>query len=242
MRSAFLAAFVSSARAFVRGTRGGAAIGLALGVSALISTALLGFDLYSRIKAGSTAGRMAVTMAEYVSREAAPEGAQIDALAQFLREQELGLPADVVYVISVIREPAGADPATVSWVDTVRFGDTTKTGTMAGSCGRFGAEGGAATLSADFTMAEREVVVIVEVCAQLRREGSFTGLIAGDVYRLYVLPARDSDLASAKPTRPDPDDDDSTAFLLIDPPAAGRFDGVRAGPSDALRTRHGPAA
>ena len=221
-------------RAFVRGSRGAAAISLALGVAALISTALLGFDLYSRIKAGATAGRMAATMADYVSREAAPEGAQLDALARFLRERELALPADVVYVISAIREPAGADPATVAWADTIRLGDAVKTGEIAGSCGRFGAEGGAAALPAGFTMSADEVVVIVEVCARLRREGSFTGrLITGDVYRLYALPALDSDLASARPSRPDPDDD-STAFLFTGPSGAARFDGAR------VRSERGP--
>lgn len=234
--AAFLAACGSPLRAFVQGSRGAAAITLALGVSALITVSLLGFDLYSRIEAGTTAGRMAATMAEYVSREAAPDGAQLDALAQYLHEQDLNAPADVVYVVSVIRKPAGTDPAAVSWTDTIASGETTATGAIAGSCGRFGAEGGAATLPAGFTMAASEVVVIVEVCARLRREGSFTGrLVTGDVYRLYALPAHDSDLASARPTRPDPDDEDdddqgeSTASLST-------------GPSGALRTRPGSAA
>ena len=243
-RSGPAAAGGSPVRAFVRGSRGAAAIGLALGVSALITVSLLGFDLYSRIEAGANAGRMAAVMAEYVSREDAPDGAQLDALAQYLHERDLGAPADVVYVISVLREPAGTDPATVSWVDTIASGETTATGAIAGSCGEFGAEGGAASLPAGFAMADREVAVIVEVCARLRREGSFTGrFITGDVYRLSALPAHDPDLASARPDRPDSDsdsdsDDDSTAFLFTAP-----FDGGRAGPPfGALRMRHGPAA
>ena len=187
-------------------------------------------------------------MAEYVSREAAPDGAQLDALAQYLHERDLGAPADVAYVISVIRKPTGTDPATVSWVDTIRSGETAATGAVAGSCGEFGAEGGAASLPTGFTMAEGEVAVIVEVCARLRREGSFTGrLIAGDVYRLSALPAHDPDLASAKPDRPDPDsdsDEDSTAFLFTAPSAAiAAFDGGWGGPPlGALRMRHGRGA
>ena len=197
------------ARAFARDSRGGAAIGMALGAAAMISIATLGFDLYSRIKADTTAARMAAVMADYVSRETAPDGAHLDALGDFLKQREFRVPADVVYVISVVREPPGTDPATVSWVDTIRLGDTTATGAVAGSCGQFGAAGGAATLPAGFTMAEREVIVIAEVCARLRREGSLTGrLITGDVYRLHALPARDPDLASSSPTRPEPEDDD----------------------------------
>ena len=242
-RPAFLAAGGSPVHAFVRGSRGAAAISLALGVSALITASLLGFDLYSRIEAGANAGRMAAVMAEYVSREAAPDADQLDALAQYLHERDLGAPADVAYVISVLRKPAGTDPATVSWVDTIRSGETAATGEVAGSCGEFGAEGGAASLPAGFAMADREVAVIVEVCARLRREGSFTGrFITGDVYRLSALPAHDPDLASAKPDRPEPEsdsdsdsDDDSTAFLFTAPPAAAPFDG-------GLRMRHGQAA
>lgn len=234
--AAFLAACGPPVHAFVRGSRGAAAISLALGVSALITVSLLGFDLYSRIEAGTTAGRMAATMAEYVSRESAPDGAQLDALAQYLHERDLDAPADVAYVISVIRKPAGTDPAAVSWTDTIVSGEAAATSAVAGSCGRFGAEGGAATLPASFAMTAREVVVIVEVCARLRREGSFTGrLVTGDVYRLFALPAHDPALASARPARPEAEDEDadddeegSTAF---------RFNG----PSGALRTRPGPA-
>ena len=238
--SAFLAlaARGSPVRAFVRGSRGAAAISLALGVSALITVSLLGFDLYSRIEAGTTAGRMAATMAEYVSRESAPDGAQLDALAQYLHERDLDAPADVAYVVSVIRKPAGTDPAAVSWTDTIVSGEAAATSAVAGSCGRFGAEGGAATLPASFAMTASEVVVIVEVCARLRREGSFTGrLVTGDVYRLFALPAHDPALASARPARPDPDAEDEDADDDEEGSTAFRFNG----PSGALRTRPGPA-
>ena len=91
-------------------------------------------------------------------------------------------------------------------MDKVELGDATAAAAIAGTCGKFGAEGGAPTLPAHFTTADGEVLVITEVCARLRREGSFTGrLISGDVYRLHVLPARDSAIASSKPTRPEPD-------------------------------------
>ena len=41
-------------------------------------------------------------------------------------------------------------------------------------------------------MAAGEVLVVAEVCARLRREGSVTGkFVAGDIYCFHAVPARD---------------------------------------------------
>ena len=49
-------------------------------------------------------------------------------------------------------------------------------------------------------MADGEVLVIAEVCARLTREGFLTGeFIAGGIYRLHALPARDPDQQPAAP-------------------------------------------
>ena len=176
---------------FARDSRGAASIELAIGAVVLLAVSMLGFDLYSRVEADATGTRMAATMADYVSRETDPDGEQLTALGRFLYEQELGLPADLVYVISAIAKPPGDDPAEVVWADSIPLGDEAATQALAGGCGRFGAEGGPATLPDDFTMADGEVIIAAEVCLRLRREGSLTGrLVAGDIYRLYVLPAR----------------------------------------------------
>ena len=195
----------SSARAFAHDTRGGATVELAIGAVMLLAIAVLGFDLYSRVEADTAGARMAATMAEYVSRETEPVGEygdQITALGRFLYEQELGVPADLVYVISAIAQPGSGDPAQVLWVDTIPLGDEDTTMEIAAACGSFGAENGDASLPDDFTMAAGEVVVVAEVCVRLRREGSLTGrFIAGDIRRLHVLPTRNQDEPPPKPTR-----------------------------------------
>ena len=55
-------------RAFARDTRASAGIELALGAVALLSVAALCFDLYARVEADTVSGRLAATLADYVSR------------------------------------------------------------------------------------------------------------------------------------------------------------------------------
>ena len=61
--------------------------------------------------------------------------------------------------------------------------------------------GGEASIPDDFApMLADEIVVIVEACARLTREGSLTGeFIAGTVYRFHALPAREIGRIPAKP-------------------------------------------
>ena len=188
---------------FVGDARGGASIELALGALVLISTSMLCFDLYSRIKADTAVARMAVSMADYVSRDADPDGDEMNALGNYLYEHELGVPANVVYVVTALHQPPG-DPrpgAAVLWSDdTIRIGDPTVTAELAVQCAHHVAEGGVADLPDDFTMSDDEVLVIAEVCARLTREGFLTGkFIAGDIYRLHALPARDPDRQPSRP-------------------------------------------
>ena len=96
-------------RTFARDTRGAAGIELGFGAVALLTIAMLCFDLYSLVRVNTAGARSAVAMAEYVSREAAPDGDQMAALARFLHRQEFGAPADVVYVVSAVRRPPGED-------------------------------------------------------------------------------------------------------------------------------------
>ena len=218
-------------RVFARDFRGAASIELALGAVVLVSVSALCFDLYSRIKADTAVARMAVTMADYVSRDTDPNGEEMKALGRFLHEHELGVPADLVYVITALHQPPG-DPrpdVDVLWPvdtinDTIRIGDPAVTEELAEGCAHFVADGGGAALPDGFTMSEDEVIVIAEVCARLTREGSLTGkFVAGDIYRLHALPGRNPGQEPAAPVYAEVDDSESIATLH-----AGRFGGAGA--------------
>ena len=195
MRRALFAALAS----FVRDRRGSASIELALGAVALIGVSALCFDLYSRVNADTAVSRMAATMADYVSRDTAPDKAELAALGAFLHERELGVPADLAYVITALRQPAGNPlPAVeVLWSDaSIRIGNAIATAALAGGCPRrVTTDANAnlhAALPATFAMAAGEVLVIAEACARLTREGSLTGrFVVGDIYRLHAVPVRD---------------------------------------------------
>ena len=226
-------------RIFARDSRGAASIELALGAVVLISVSTLCFDLYSRIKADTAVARIAVTMADYVSRDVAPDGGEIKALGEFLYKNELGLPAALVYVVTALHQPSG-DPlpaVQVLWSDdTIRIDDTEAMDTdemkfFAGKCARFADSG---TLPDGFTMAEDEVIVIAEVCVRLTREGFLTGkFIAGDIYRLHALPARDPDQRPTKPVYAERDGAHTTVTIALD---VARTGGADEAPRPAARS------
>ena len=205
----------SALRSFLRSDRGGAPLELAFGSVAILSTAVLCFDLYSRIGADNASGRAAVAMADYVSRETAPNGNEMAALGRFLHANEIRVPSAVVYVVSTFHQPPGNPPPALELLwsdDAIRIGAETETASLASACGRFTREGNP-VLPAGFSagMTAGETLVIVEVCTRLTREGSLTGrFVAGDIYRLYVLPLRDTEFGPpAAPTH--------AAWLLSDP-------------------------
>ena len=203
-------------RAFARDTRGGAAIELALGAVVLIASCAMCFDLYSRVRADTASARLASTMADYVSRETEPDGDDLKALGEFLYTHELKVPANLVYAITAFRRPPGypPEPVEVLWSDaSIRFGDETVTGTIADGCARHTTDDGKSALPGGFDMAAGEVLIIVEVCARLTREGSLVGqFIAGEIYRLHAVPAREPD------TPPSPPAYERTAGLSPRPP------------------------
>lgn len=191
-------------RSFVRDTRALAGIELAFGSVALATIATLCFDLYSLVGVTSASARSAVAMAEYVSRDSAPDGDQVTALGRFLHREEFGAPADLVYVISAVRRPPGDEPAEVLWVDdTIRFGDSATTAALAGECARRGSAGWRAGLlgaPGSLGMSEGEVAIVAEVCARPLREGMLSGrLVTGDIYRVHILPSRDPRQAPEPP-------------------------------------------
>ena len=193
----------ASPQAFVRGTGASAGLEMALGAVALLTVATLCVDLYARVEADTISSRLAVAMADYVSRgpdtdQGTLDGASLEALGKFLVDHELWVPADVVFIVSLLRQDAGTPrPAVeVLWSDDeLRFGDTTVTANLASDCARLVSESGgtaSAVLPTEFTMDAGEVLVVVEVCARLTVAGSLTGrFVTGNVYRLHVLPVRE---------------------------------------------------
>ena len=185
-------------------------IEFALGAVVLTATAAMCFDIYSRITADTALGRMAVTMADYVSLEVAPEKEQMTALGEFLNEHELGVPADLVFVITAIHQPPGNPlPAVqVLWMHDepehgLRFGNASETAALADDCARHVDPGNAVDAAgpALTPMLENEVVIIAEVCARLTVQGSLTDMfVGGDMYRVHALPFRDSTQLPAQPT------------------------------------------
>ena len=186
--------------AFARGTRAAAGIELAIGSVAMLAVAAAGFDLYNRVEADTVGAQLAATMADYVSRgpdegETTLDGDALKALGAFLHERVLGVPADVVFVVSALRQ--GTSAVEVLWSDTLRFGDDAANLACPSQFVAKDANNNdvaqlpSGLTSADFTMAADEVLVAAEVCLRLTREGALSGLVIGPVYRHHVLSARD---------------------------------------------------
>ena len=189
-------------RAYACGARGAATIELALGAVALMTAALLCFDLYARTRADAAIARMAATMADYVARDGSPDGDRMTTLGEYLHAQVLGVAADLVYVVSAIHKPAGSSSAAVLWTDdAIRVGDATTTTALVDECTRFVDANNDPKLPSGFTMSADEVLIVTEICARLARAGSVTG---GDIYRLHVLPHREAGKTPATPTRATP--------------------------------------
>ena len=198
-----------SLRSFARNTRASAGIELAIGAVMLLSVAALCFDLYARVEADTVSGRLAATMADYVSRgpdtdAGTLDGSVLEELGAFLHVHELGAAADLVFVVTALRQPSGtpAPAVEVLWSDdALRYGEATVTEELASDCARLVGESAGQTtanLPAGFAMTGGEVLVVVELCARLTGSGTFTGrFVAGDIYRHHVLPVRD-------PERPPP--------------------------------------
>ena len=128
---------------FARDTGGAAGIELAIGAFVLVGIAVACLAVYSRIEAATSAPRIAIAMAEYVSREEAPDGDQLDALARFLRDHELGAGYAVLVVTTAVHKEADEVPA-VRWIDRIALGDETATTELAQICtGRRAGDGSA---------------------------------------------------------------------------------------------------
>lgn len=218
-----------------RDERGSAGIELGIGAVVVLMIAALAFDLYSRVGADTGSARIAATMADYVSREVEPNGDEIAALGRYLHEHELKAPAALVYVISAVHQPPGDGPAETLWEDdTVRIGDDEATADLVQDCrerGRAawrdavlgkqeGSDGATEQEEVDdITLSANDVVIVVEVCAQLLRQGSLTSrFVSGTIYRLHALSARESETLPAAPVHTPGDDGAAGQTASHDPP------------------------
>ena len=203
----FLRRLSPSLHAFARDVRGTAGVELAIGAVALVSVSAVCFDLYSRVKADVACRRMAAVMADYVSRELAPDGDRMEALSAFLYRHDLGVPAALVFVVTAIHQPSVPDTLPeVLWTDDqLRMGDPARAAELAAGCARHVDAGGRPILPDGFEMAADETLVVIEVCARLAREGSLTGrFVGGEIYRVHAMPFREPRRLPAAPAYAEP--------------------------------------
>lgn len=191
-------------RSFIRGRSGSALIELGLAALVMIVVLMVVFDVYAMVKSRSASGRLAVILSDFVARETGSDyGDQLDALGEYLYEQELGSSVDVVFVISVIQKQPGNDAQIVWTDDTMRFGDSRRTDSLAQECAGLSAVGWETMLvgsDATVPLVDGEAVVVAEVCAQLLGAGFLTSSIfTGNTYRVHVTPFRRPDQVPPSP-------------------------------------------
>ena len=163
------------------------------------------FDVISLARASTAGARAAATMADYVSRESEPDGDEMDELGAFLHEREFRNPSALVYVISAVRKRAGDNSYPKIWPGdnfVIRSGDSETTTDLLARCQTQGTWHTA--LSGDdavITLQDNDVVIVVEVCVKMLREGMLAQEFSGILYRIHAMPARGSGGTPAAPTR-----------------------------------------
>ena len=185
---------------FVGDSRGSTEIELAVGAVVVLGLVAAGLSVYSRIEAATSAPRIAITMAQYVSQEKVPDGKQLDALASFLRDHELGSDHAVLVVTTAVHKAAGASPA-VLWSDRIALGDKAATDEMGRTiCKDKSAADENAVFGGHFTMEDEETVFVVDVCTRAT-VSPLPASWMGDLHHRYLLPTRHPDVTPTAPAR-----------------------------------------
>ena len=185
--------------------RASAGFEFAIGAVALMFIAWTAFDVISLARASTAGARVAATMANYVSRESEPDGDEMEELGAFLHEREFRMPSALVYVISAVRKSEGDNSYPDIWPDgdvIIRSGDSETTTDLLARCQTQGTWHTA--LSGDdavITLQDNDVVIVVEVCVKMLREGMLTEKFSGILYRIHAMPARGSGGTPTAPTR-----------------------------------------
>jgi len=172
---------------FLRNTRGAAALESAIGAVVLVTTSTLAFDLYTRVTATATGLNVAVTVAEYVSREAQPKKSEIDALATFLHGKFFPQAAAAFVVVAV--QGATGQNQQWTWTKQILVDSDASTDTDLDKCSKVAGANKKATPPAALKLEKREIVIVAEVCVKRGDEVS---------YSHHILPTR-SDTVPAKP-------------------------------------------
>ncbi len=194
-----------SLKTYLRDRRGVAAIEFALGTVVMVSTSLLALDLYRLASTQITITHVAVSLADTVSR-AEPPGLteaqlrqQMDdfvlSLSELLHEEQFPTSNANFVVAAVYKDPNPTTSLTALWrKEKVLLPDTTSPLTScaaANQTNEITLETNPVALPAGFTMADREIVIVAEVCVE--RTGT---AFPGPAYAHYIVPSRDDNLAS----------------------------------------------
>lgn len=202
---------------WMRSTRGSVSVEFALGAVIVLTVTVGGLDVYRIIDAQAVTFRAAATMADYVSLEEAPTRQSLEDLAEFSYRNEIGLPSEAAFVVSLIGRAEATDtesdpPAILQW-DGYQWrhpvggeDPDSPPEQLAEDCGSLGDnnDGGEATLQEELAMEPGEQVVVVEVCVKLMPRAFVSGAaIAGNVlptlfYRHHIIPVR----GETPPTKP----------------------------------------
>ena len=190
---------------YLRDRRGVAAIEFALGTVVMVSASLLALDLYRLASSQTTVAHVAVSLADIVSRAEPPGLTQaqlrqkmtdfVESLSELLHEEQFPTLNANFVVAAVYKDPGPPASLTALWSkQEVLLPDTTNPLTScapANQTNEITLETNPVTLPADFTMADREIVIVAEVCVE-RTNTAFPG----PAYAHYIVPSRDDSLAS----------------------------------------------
>lgn len=189
---------------YPRDRRGVASLESALGAVVMVTASLLALDLYRLADTQTTIMHVAVSVADTVSREEPPGltetelrqkmDAFVQSLAELLHKEQFPTSNANIVVAAVYKEPGTALPRALWSKEVVLLGPTNTPLTACQSANQTNEikiHTNPATLPADFTMADDEIVIVAEVCV----EGTSTAFPEA-VYAHYIVPSRDDDLAS----------------------------------------------
>ena len=191
----------------LRDRRGAAAVEFALGTVVMVSASLLALDLYRLAGMQTTTTHVAVSLADTVSRK---EPARltparlrqtmdhfVESLSNLLHKEQFPT-LNARFVVAAVYKDPGNTALTAPWSkEVVVLSDATGSLTSCEAANQTNEikldtlETNPATLPTGFTMADREIVIVAEVCVE-RTNTAFPG----PAYAHYIVPSRDDNLAT----------------------------------------------
>lgn len=194
---------MKSLKSYPRDQRGAASIEGALGTLAMIAASLLALDLYRLVSTQPTIINAAVTLADTVSRDE-PSGlteaqlrqkmsAFVQNLSELLHEEQFPT-LNANFVVAAVYKAPGTTALTALWRKEVTLLSATDPLTScapANQTNDIKIHTNPVTLPTDFSMADREIVIVAEICVE-RASTAFPG----PAYAHYIVPSRDDNLAT----------------------------------------------